>query len=137
MKDSRIKTTKGGIVYPQIARVIARIGADISLARRVRGMAADDFAKRIGISRSTLHRLETGDPGVALNTLAMALHALGRLDAFAQIADASNDHVTIMQMKDHAPKRITKRKVIVQKDDGEGIDAGTQPEGPATKFKGF
>ncbi|MCS0460778.1 helix-turn-helix transcriptional regulator [Rhizobium favelukesii] len=39
-----------------------KIGEDISVARRIRRIAADDFARRIGISRATLHRLENGDP---------------------------------------------------------------------------
>ncbi|CDM61951.1 hypothetical protein LPU83_pLPU83d_0580 (plasmid) [Rhizobium favelukesii] len=54
----------------------------------------------------------TGTPGIAFNTLAMALRALGRLDALANIADAANDHVTMMQMKDAAPKRITKPRPL-------------------------
>jgi transcriptional regulator with XRE-family HTH domain len=138
MGDSDVKTTKGGVVHPRVERAIAKIGADISHARRVRRIAAEDFAKRIGISRATLHRLENGDPGIALNTLAMALHAIGRLDALTNIADAANDHITMMQMRDQAPKRIAKPRVAPPlNNDIYEAEEPPQPSPPSTKFKGF
>jgi transcriptional regulator with XRE-family HTH domain len=94
MSDTKIRRTKGSVVHPRIGRAIGKIGADISLARRVRQITVQDFAVRIGVSRATLSRLEHGDPGISLNTFCMALHAIGRLDALTQIADAVNDHVT-------------------------------------------
>ncbi|MGO7266015.1 helix-turn-helix domain-containing protein [Rhizobium johnstonii] len=128
---TKVKTTKGGaVVHLQVDRVLAKIGADISLARRVRRMAADDFAERIGVSRGTLHRLENGDPGISLNTFVMALHALGRLDALAQIADPSHDAITLSQMMQEVPKRIAKRKVAK-------ADSSGSPSEAKTKFVGF
>ncbi|MBY3575448.1 helix-turn-helix domain-containing protein [Rhizobium laguerreae] len=128
---TEVKTTKGGaVVHLQVERVLQKIGADISLARRARRMAADDFAGRIGVSRTTLHRLEIGDPGISLNTFVMALHALGRLDALAQIADPSHDAITLSQMMQEVPKRIAKRKVAKA-----GSSGGTTE--PKTKFVGF
>lgn len=127
--------TKGGnVVHRRIEHVMAKIGADISLARRSRRMAADDFAKRIGVSRATLHRLETGDPGISLNTFAMALHALGRLDALANIADPAHDHVTLTQMMADVPKRITKPRVARTAPASE--DAKPPPKSDG-KFRGF
>jgi transcriptional regulator with XRE-family HTH domain len=137
--ESGVKTTKGGVVHPKVDRAIAKIGADISHARRVRRIAAEDFAKRIGISRATLHRLETGDPGISLNTLAMALHAIGRLDALANIADAANDHITLMQMREQAPRRISKPRVAppVHEDVEVDVEEAAQAPRPENKFKGF
>lgn len=139
MADREIRKTKGGVIHPQIERAMMKIGADISIARRVRRIAADDFARRIGISRATLHRLENGDPGIAFNTLAMALHAIGRLDALANIADAANDHVTMMQMKDAAPKRISKpRPLRVPREVSEGTNkADDAPQKAPSKYVGF
>lgn len=137
MEHSGPKRTKGGVVHPRIERAMMKIGADISHARRVRRIAADDFARRIGISRATLHRLENGDPGVALNTLAMALHAIGRLDALANIADPANDHVTMMQMKDQAPRRISKPRQAVREDFEDQTEPTDEGRGPENKFKGF
>jgi hypothetical protein len=74
MGDREVRKRRA--VHPQIERVMAKIGADIFIGRCVRKIAADDFARRIGIYRATLHRLGNGDPGIAFNTLALALHAL-------------------------------------------------------------
>jgi transcriptional regulator with XRE-family HTH domain len=130
------KKTKGSVVHPRIARAIAKLGADISLARRVRMIAAEDFAQRIGISRATLHRLENGDPGIAINTLALALHALGRLDALTMIADAANDHVTMMQMKEAAPKRISRPRARPKVPENLEINDSSD-EAPMSKYVGF
>ncbi|NEI24097.1 helix-turn-helix domain-containing protein [Rhizobium leguminosarum] len=128
---TKVKTTKGGaVVHLQVERVLQKIGADISLARRARRMAADDFARRIGVSRTTLHRLENGDPGISMKTFAMALHALGRLDALSQIADPAHDAVTLSQMMQEVPKRIAKRKVAKADSSGSTLE-------PKTKFVGF
>jgi transcriptional regulator with XRE-family HTH domain len=135
--ENGVKTTKGGVVHPKVDRTIAKIGSDISHARRVRKIAAEDFAARIGVSRATLHRLETGDPGVSLNTLAMALQALGRLDALASIADAASDHVTMVQMREQAPRRISRPRIAQPdpRDHEEDIVEGV-PHRPS-KFEGF
>lgn len=132
MAGETVRTTKGGnVIHRQVEHVMAKIGADISLARRVRRMATDDFANRIGISRATLHRLEAGDPGISMNTFIMALHALGRLEALAAVVDPANDHVTLMQMMADVPKRIAKPRAT----------KATAPSDNAlksdTKYKGF
>ncbi|NEI66516.1 helix-turn-helix domain-containing protein [Rhizobium leguminosarum] len=128
---TKVKMTKGGaVIHLQVERVIEKIGADISLARRARRMAVDDFARRIGVSRTTLHRLESGDPGISLNTFVMALHALGRLDALAQITDPIHDAVTLTQLMQEVPKRIAKRKVAK-------ADSSSSSSGAKTKFVGF
>ena len=102
--------TKGSPVYPQVARSIAKLGRDISLARRMRRIAAEDFAKQMGVSRATLHRLEKGDPGISLNTLAMAMFALGQLDAVANLADPTKDDVGLMLTRQQAPRRVQRRR---------------------------
>ena len=56
------------------------LGERLRLARLRRRLSAGSFAERVGVSRDTLHRLEKGDPGVALGTYARALRVLG-LDA--------------------------------------------------------
>jgi transcriptional regulator with XRE-family HTH domain len=130
---------RGTVIHPRIVRAIAKLGEDISYARRVRRIGAEDFAQRIGISRATLHRLESGDPGVALSTLAMALHAIGKLDALSEIADPANDHVAMMQMKDDAPKRIGRPRAArhAPEDVEDTVEAAYEGIGAESKFKGF
>jgi transcriptional regulator with XRE-family HTH domain len=128
---TKILTSRGNVVHPQVERGLRKLGEDISLARRARRMSAQDFADRCGISRATLHRLENGDPGVGVNTLAVALHALGRLDALIDLADPMHDAVTMMQLREAVPRRVNKAK---NKDD---VEAAALVEKTDGKFVGF
>lgn len=42
------------------------MGKQIQLTRKARHMSASDLAERIGIARSTLWRIEQGEPGVEI-----------------------------------------------------------------------
>lgn len=99
-----IKFTKSGPVYPRIANALERLGADIALARRARRISTTEFAESMGVSRTTLYRLEHGDANISINTLALALRNLGLLDAFAHIADETDD-VTMMLIRKSVPHR--------------------------------
>jgi transcriptional regulator with XRE-family HTH domain len=94
-------------------------------------MSAQDFADRCGISRATLHRLEGGDPGVGINTLAVALHALGRLDALVDIADPARDAVTMIQLREAVPRRVNKTRKPAD------VEAGEVAEKTDGKYVGF
>lgn len=103
-----IRSTKGSVVYPQVSRALAKLGRDISLARRRRRIAGQDFANQMGVSRATLHRLEQGDPGISLNTLSMAMFVLGRLDAVTELAAPTSDDVGVMLTRQEAPRRVVR-----------------------------
>lgn len=127
MTESKdIKKTKGGPVYPAIARSLVKLGADISLARRARQISTADFAKKMGVSRATLQRLEAGDAGCSLNTLASALNALGRLDLLRDLLDQSKDDVGLMVMRQNIPQRIRNRRdgASSEGDDGPSLEEG-------------
>jgi transcriptional regulator with XRE-family HTH domain len=53
------------------------MGERVRLARLRRRMSASTVAARAGITRSTLYRVEEGDPGVSLGTYASVLKVLG------------------------------------------------------------
>lgn len=122
-ENAKIPTERGSVVHPRVERGLRKLGEDISLARRARKMSAQDFADRCSISRATLHRLESGDPGVGLNTLAVALHALGRLDALVDIADPMHDAVTMMQLREAVPRRVNRPKSKADDKAGEIVEA--------------
>lgn len=102
--------SKNAPVYPSVGRVLMKLGADISLARRARKISVDDFAASMGVSRSTLHRLEKGDAGVSLNTLASALNSLGRLDLLENIIDQTKDDVALMLLRQKIPQRVVGKR---------------------------
>jgi transcriptional regulator with XRE-family HTH domain len=59
---------------------MARVGENIRKARLRRSYSSETVAQRAGITRKTLHRVERGDPAVALGIYARVLQAL-RLDS--------------------------------------------------------
>jgi hypothetical protein len=70
-------------------------------------------ADRAFTSRTTLQRIEAGDPGVGIGIYAATLQALGLLDGLADVADPTRDSVgqalAAAELPERArPKRKTK-----------------------------
>ena len=68
-------------ITPPTAEILRTLGEQIRLARLRRDLTAELVAERAGISRSTLWKVESGEPGVAMGIYAAVLHALSGLDA--------------------------------------------------------
>ena len=56
------------------------MGEQIKMARLRRKLSATLVAERAGISRSTLWKVENGNPSVAVGIYAAVLHALNNMD---------------------------------------------------------
>lgn len=50
-------------------RALSILGKSIRLGRMERGMTAQELANRAGISRSTLYKIEKGEPGPEVGTV--------------------------------------------------------------------
>jgi transcriptional regulator with XRE-family HTH domain len=68
---------KPPIVFPQERRLLAEMGERLRLARLRRKLSNAAVAQRAGISRSTLYKVEAGDPGTTLGSYIRVLAALG------------------------------------------------------------
>lgn len=68
-------------------------------------MPVADLAIRSGVSPSTLARLEKGDPGVALGSLADVLVVLGLVERLADLIDIRTDDLGLALAEEQAPKR--------------------------------
>jgi len=64
------------------------------------------LAQRASISRTTLNKVEKGDPGVSLGSYATVLFALGMADRLADVADPRHDTVGLELEEEHLPERI-------------------------------
>jgi transcriptional regulator with XRE-family HTH domain len=93
-----------------VVRAVAKLGTDISKARRRRRLTRASLAERSGVSEATLKRLEKGDRRVALESVARALHALGELDRLERLLDSGTDELGLMLMDEQLPKRVRQRK---------------------------
>ena len=67
-------------ILPPTVQILKTMGEQIKLARLRRDLTAELVAERAGISRSTLWKVENGDPAVAVGIYAAVLHALNNLD---------------------------------------------------------
>ena len=89
-----------------VARALLKLGRDLRDARRRRRIPAAILAERASISRTTLNKIEKGDPGASLGNYATVLFALGMIDRLADIADPTNDAVGLQLEEEHLPQRI-------------------------------
>ncbi len=84
--------------------MLAQLGERIRLARRRRKLSTLVVAQRAGISRTTVYKVEAGEPGVTLGTYLRVLATLG-LDSDLN-AVASDDKVG-RTLQDHGLLRAS------------------------------
>lgn len=90
---------------PKSKPALERLGQDVRGARLRRGIAVADLAVRAGTSPSSIARLERGEPGVAIGTLADVLVVLGLLDRFADLIDVRKDDLGLALTTEQGPRR--------------------------------
>ena len=82
----------GNLPIP-VERALRKLGADIRDARRRRRIPTTLLAERASVSRTTLGKVENGDPGTSAGAYATVLFVLGMIDRLADLADAGQDRV--------------------------------------------
>jgi len=92
-----------------VKSALRTLGSDIRDARRRRRIPAAVMAERAFISRTTLVKLEKGDPGVAMGTYAAVLFVLGMIDKLREFATAGSDETGLLLDRERLPKRIVIR----------------------------
>lgn len=103
-------------ILPGTEKILKIMGEQIKLARLRRDLTAELVAERAGISRSSLWKVETGNPAVAMGIYAAVLHALGGMDK--DLLLVAKDDEMGRQMQDlgllagkrASGKRIARRK---------------------------
>jgi hypothetical protein len=89
-----------------VKSALRKLGSDLRDARLRRRIPVAVMAQRAFIPRTTLVKLEKGDPGVAMGTYAAVLFALGMIDKPRELASAKSDAVGIALEHERLPKRI-------------------------------
>ncbi|MBM3847803.1 MAG: helix-turn-helix transcriptional regulator [Verrucomicrobia bacterium] len=89
---------------------LRKLGRDLALARRKRGISTSEMAARLFVGRNTLWRLERGDPTVALGTLVTAAFVLNLHDRLANLAAPASDEIALSLDEQRLPKRIHRKK---------------------------
>lgn len=93
-----------------VERAVAKLGRDLSLARRRRHLSQQSLAERIGASVSTVKRMEKGDLRVPLHFVARALHVFGELERLGSLIDSAKDDIGLTLADEQLPQRIRKKK---------------------------
>ena len=96
---------------PRAAKqALAKLGADIAVARKKRRISTVSMAERAFISRGTLYKVERGDPSVSIGIYATVLALLGLADHLAQAADRRDDSLGLDIDEDRLPRKVQPRR---------------------------
>jgi len=110
-----MRVSKSQAALPLAARrALKKLGADISVARRRRGINVALLSERAFINRKSLARVERGDAGVSMGIYASVLFALGLVDRLGDLADVAHDPLGRTLAEEQLPKRIRMRRALVQ-----------------------
>lgn len=98
------------VLLPTPEKIIKELGVNLTLARKRRKLTRDLVAERAGIARSTLQRIEDGNPAVAMSSYLQVLFVLGlerdllRVAADDQLGRKLQD-VAILNKKNRSDKK--------------------------------
>lgn len=89
-----------------VRKALAKLGADIRAARLRRRIPTTLMAQRVFITRTTLGKVEQGDPGVSLGIYATVLFILGMASRLEELADSRIDALGLQLEEERLPKRV-------------------------------
>ena len=89
-----------------VQRALRKLGSDLRDARRRRRIPTKILAERASISRTTLNKIEKGEPGVSMGIYATVVFVLGMVDRLANLSDVRYDEVGLALEEENLPERI-------------------------------
>ncbi len=94
---------------------IVKLGENLRIARKRRGLRIVDLAHAAGCSQDTLRRLESGDSGVSLGVLARVAAAIGCAQELASLMDAAKDFEGLNGELKRLPQRVRRAVLPVER----------------------
>jgi transcriptional regulator with XRE-family HTH domain len=89
---------------------IVKLGENLRIARKRRGLRIVDLAQAAGCSQDTVRRLENGDPGVSLGVLARVTAAIGCAQELASVMQPAKDLDGLQGEVQRLPQRVRPAK---------------------------
>lgn len=89
-----------------VGRRLGDVGGSIRRWRLMQSLKAAELAERAGISRTTLQKIERGDPGVSIGAVMLVMQALGQLDHVAESFDPLSTDVGRLRSTESLPERV-------------------------------
>jgi len=107
----RMATRRSASQLPiPVLRSLRKLGHDIRDARRRRRIPVAVMAERASISRTTLGKVEKGNPGVSLGIYGTVLFVLGFVERLGDLADPGSDEIGLALEGEHLPQRIRRQR---------------------------
>jgi len=94
---------------------IVKLGENVRIARKRRGLRIADLAQAAGCSQDTLRRLESGDPGISLGVLARVAAAIGCAQELASVMDPAKDLEGLKDPVQRLPQRVRRALLPVER----------------------
>ncbi|MBA3896098.1 MAG: hypothetical protein H0X36_02955 [Sphingomonadaceae bacterium] len=107
-----MRTAVPDLLPAKVKRTLAKLGADIALARRKRSLTTVMMAERLGVAKSTYLKVEKGDPSVGMGTYAMTFFVLGFDQALGEIVDPKRDDQGLLLDAERLPQRVRARRTL-------------------------
>ncbi|SPT52848.1 transcriptional regulator, y4mF family [Actinomyces bovis] len=89
----------------KLDRQLKSFGEHVRGWRMVLGLTAQQVAERADITRDTLRKIETGDPGVRFGSVMQVLRALGTLDQAVEAIDPLSSDIGRLRAANLTKKR--------------------------------
>jgi transcriptional regulator with XRE-family HTH domain len=77
---------KRSILLPKYQKIMEEVGEHIKLARKRRKLTTTQVSERADIDRTTLYKIEKGNPKVSMGAYFNVLRVLGLQDDFLKLA---------------------------------------------------
>ena len=89
-----------------VKTALRKLGQDLRHARVRRRITMELMSQRASISRTTLTKVEKGDPSVALGVYASVIFVLGMLSNLVTLFDTTKYELGRLLEEEHLPKRV-------------------------------
>lgn len=94
---------------PKTKLAAKQIGENIATWRKLYGLTSQDLADKAAVSRTTISRLENGDPTVSFETFLNACRALSTLGAVVEATDSYETDLGRIRADQTLPQRVRSR----------------------------
>jgi transcriptional regulator with XRE-family HTH domain len=86
-------------------QAVRQLGRNLAMARKRRRWRQRDIEARTGLSRSTIRRIEAGDPSVTLQNYLLVMSLYGSVSELARIAEPDSDDIG-RSLEQSVPARV-------------------------------
>ena len=100
-----------------VISALRKLGQDINDARRRRRITAQLMAQRAGLSRSTIGKIEKGDPTTSMGSYGAVLFVLGMEKRLSDLVDSIHDLVGRRLEDENLQQRVRIPRKINEKSD--------------------